>query len=91
VINLLIEVKLTLQKMRLPSGEPIFQNIDACISKLTPIAHVYYHHNKTSFLDIERSQSWDDRREDNTPTTPNSSEIELDPTSLESKPYRLSL
>lgn len=58
VMNLLIEVKLTFQKMSCQPKTQLLNNIDNCISKIAPLVDMMISTPKNGF--VERSQSWDD-------------------------------
>lgn len=41
VINVLMEVKLTLQRLKIQTCNELLKNIDSCISKLAPLIDIY--------------------------------------------------
>jgi len=57
-MNLLIEIKLTFQKMSCQPKTQLLNNIDSCISKIAPLVDLMMSTPKSGI--VERSQSWDD-------------------------------
>lgn len=89
VMNLLVEVKLTFQKMKVPSGTPLLRNIDNCISKLAPLVEVLQSTLKST-TNIERSHSWNDSFS-SANTNPNASSMHENETPLDDFQRRLSV